>query len=855
MQAPLETTPAVLRIRPIVERPRLTRLLDRNTSRIKLLVAPAGYGKSTLAEQWMTHRPHAWYPCTAASSDVAGLAHDLAALIIEALPQLERELRMHLRVAAQSRDLANHFTEVMVEHLIQWPADRLLVVDDYQLIAASADSEALFEAIVARTTVPLLITARTRPAWASARQLLYGDIYELEQQALAITRAEAARLLDGKAPAVTRELTTISRGWPAILSLGWHADPRILPKRTGPLPETLQEYIASEIFEITSQLTQRALPIIALCHEVTTDFVSEALGVTEGNLLIENLVAHGLMASRRTTTILLHPLVTTFLTTHLTTHGLDAHLLSRFVRTCRRRSDWTTALRLSELSDDKELQDEIMAAALSTLQDEGRLETIRKWLTAVTNYRGESGVTLLARAGLAQRASDYTRCESLSLHAHRNLPADSTLVARALTSASTAAHLSHHDDRALKYLEGIDLEKLDDRDREAVAWGRLTASCALETKDSVSAFRELESIIDARSANAQLRIASARYVSGRAHHTFGEALEAAHLAFPLVEHSSDPMIVSVFLHVYAYMLAWNAQYDFALRVSNDALNHAARYRLPFVRSHVLSTQALALIGLREFGEADSILNQAVKANPNPESRAFTEMNAQIVRARAFIGTGDFESAAAATAPEGAVVTERGLFAELLAMHSIALTGMGDFDGAATSQARSETTSFGFEARATRSASRMILRSVNPKFQTAGSVEEIGKEIEFLVAGGASDLIVTSYRGFPDLVYRLAATDGGLNVLASLVARSRDHEIATAIHLPHYGRPPISPSSLLTPREREVADLLLAGMTNTGIATKLFIAESTAKVHLRSIFRKLGVTRRTEAAVKLLREGY
>ena len=266
MQAPLETTPTVLRIRPIVERPRLTRLLDRNRSRIKILIAPAGYGKSTLAEQWMVHRPHAWYPCTAASSDVAGLAHDLAALIIEAMPHLERELRMHLRVAAQSHDLANHFTEVMVEHLVQWPDDRLLVVDDYQLIAASADSEALFEAIVERTTVPLLITARTRPAWASARELLYGDIYELEQQALAITRAEAARLLDGKAPAVTRDLTTISRGWPAILSLGWHADPRILPKRTGPLPSAIARFIADEIFGNVEPEAVDCLVLLALAN-------------------------------------------------------------------------------------------------------------------------------------------------------------------------------------------------------------------------------------------------------------------------------------------------------------------------------------------------------------------------------------------------------------------------------------------------------------------------------------------------------------------------------------------------------------------------------------------------------------
>ena len=39
------------RRRRVIERPRLTRLLDASQGRIKMLVAPAGYGKTTLARQ------------------------------------------------------------------------------------------------------------------------------------------------------------------------------------------------------------------------------------------------------------------------------------------------------------------------------------------------------------------------------------------------------------------------------------------------------------------------------------------------------------------------------------------------------------------------------------------------------------------------------------------------------------------------------------------------------------------------------------------------------------------------------------------------------------------------------------
>ena len=40
--------------RRIIERPRLTRLLDDSPARIKMLIAPAGYGKTTLARQWLS---------------------------------------------------------------------------------------------------------------------------------------------------------------------------------------------------------------------------------------------------------------------------------------------------------------------------------------------------------------------------------------------------------------------------------------------------------------------------------------------------------------------------------------------------------------------------------------------------------------------------------------------------------------------------------------------------------------------------------------------------------------------------------------------------------------------------------
>jgi len=53
------------------------------------------------------------------------------------------------------------------------------------------------------------------------------------------------------------------------------------------------------------------------------------------------------------------------------------------------------------------------------------------------------------------------------------------------------------------------------------------------------------------------------------------------------------------------------------------------------------------------------------------------------------------------------------------------------------------------------------------------------------------------------------------------------------------------------REKQVLELVLAGLTNSEIAARLFLSESTVKSHLASSFRKLGVSSRAEAARRAL----
>jgi DNA-binding NarL/FixJ family response regulator len=70
--------------------------------------------------------------------------------------------------------------------------------------------------------------------------------------------------------------------------------------------------------------------------------------------------------------------------------------------------------------------------------------------------------------------------------------------------------------------------------------------------------------------------------------------------------------------------------------------------------------------------------------------------------------------------------------------------------------------------------------------------------------------------------------------------------AGQICVPRSVRNLVSPPAL-SYREKEVLELAAGGLTNSQIASRLFLAESTVKTHLSSAFRRLGVSSRREAA--------
>ena len=110
-----------------------------------------------------------------------------------------------------------------------------------------------------------------------------------------------------------------------------------------------------------------------------------------------------------------------------------------------------------------------------------------------------------------------------------------------------------------------------------------------------------------------------------------------------------------------------------------------------------------------------------------------------------------------------------------------------------------------------------------------------------IMAGASGYLLKQISGM-DLVsaVRTVAAGGSMldaQVTATVMSRLRGE---TGVADPRY--------ALLSPQEQRVLELIAKGHTNREIARQLYLAEKTVKNYVSSVLHKLGLQRRTEAAV-------
>jgi len=113
-----------------------------------------------------------------------------------------------------------------------------------------------------------------------------------------------------------------------------------------------------------------------------------------------------------------------------------------------------------------------------------------------------------------------------------------------------------------------------------------------------------------------------------------------------------------------------------------------------------------------------------------------------------------------------------------------------------------------------------------------------------VVGGAMGYLLKQVRG-ADIVSAVRAVGAGKSLLdPAMVER-----VASRMRAGPQEDPRLSD---LTPRERAILGCLADGWTNRRIADELGVAEKTVKNHITNLLAKLGMSRRTEAAVYAVR---
>jgi two-component system, NarL family, response regulator LiaR len=112
-----------------------------------------------------------------------------------------------------------------------------------------------------------------------------------------------------------------------------------------------------------------------------------------------------------------------------------------------------------------------------------------------------------------------------------------------------------------------------------------------------------------------------------------------------------------------------------------------------------------------------------------------------------------------------------------------------------------------------------------------------------VSAGATSYLLKTAAAEEVIAAVRAAANGTAILSPDLVTR-----LTRALRRP----PPADPFEPLSPREREVLDLIACGRSNRQIAGELIIGEQTVKTHVSNILMKLGLQDRVQAAIFALR---